>query len=430
MQVAFITIGDECPFCTRPIVNHLNHNDISAISIVFKRRGRYPYEYTNRELELLVKSIEDCEIIAFSCLSGHYRLVVDLKRHMENVLRDRHYVIGGYHPILNPDECFEHFDNVCVSEGEEPMLEFVTRVLKGQDLDSVKGFWIRKKNGVVTKNNRYYNRDISDYSVLPSEEEYVIDDDEIYAVPTQVLYYTVCRGCCSRCTYCCAPVLRKVFGHKGWRQFPLTKAIDELAAYVEAEEGCHYLSFTQEQWLHPKRETEKFFKNYQLYVGLPFCITVYPNLIDDKFVKLLKDSNCESIYCGIEHPTNEGRIKLGRVPPYSNDQVVKICDIIAKSDIRLTVDFIDDNPLEPDPKLYHEKKYELISKLPEDVVVASYRMQYFPGTEITAECLRRRMISEKDVEGYYSWKSAKQGSWSNIQSVREYLATHDRRRPG
>ena len=60
---------------------------------------------------------------------------------------------GGIHAQVRPEDCLEHADVICRSEGEYALAEITDRLSLGQDIDDVAGCWVRGRNGEITQND-------------------------------------------------------------------------------------------------------------------------------------------------------------------------------------------------------------------------------------------------------------------------------------
>jgi len=56
---------------------------------------------------------------------------------------------GGIHPTLLPEESIEYPDIVCVGEGEEPTLELLDRLERGEDYTTVQNLWLRRGEEIL-----------------------------------------------------------------------------------------------------------------------------------------------------------------------------------------------------------------------------------------------------------------------------------------
>src|SRR3989338_248259 len=135
---------------------------IVFISAVLKKHG-HDTKLINLN-EKLAKLPDDKEIqriieeyrqglIGFSSVTTQYQYALKIAKFIKGFC-DIPIVCGGIHATMVPEEVIreECFDYVCVGEGEEAVLELVTKLEEGADTRRIANIW-SKDNGKVISNN-------------------------------------------------------------------------------------------------------------------------------------------------------------------------------------------------------------------------------------------------------------------------------------
>ena len=82
---------------------------------------------------------------------------------------------GGVHPTIKPLECLQHADMVCIGEGEDAMLELVTKMSRGEDYLRTKNLWFKTGDQVIQNPLSPLPRDLDVYPF----PDYSMDDHHI-----------------------------------------------------------------------------------------------------------------------------------------------------------------------------------------------------------------------------------------------------------
>ena len=112
-------------------------------------------------------------------------------------------ILGGTHATVLPEgtaRTYPAFDAVIFGEGENTLVECVTRISSGRNLENVRGVVWRRPEGVVKNSAREWIQDL-DRLPFPCWD----------AFPKSTLYPILAsRGCPYRCIFCCRSLGNKV----------------------------------------------------------------------------------------------------------------------------------------------------------------------------------------------------------------------------
>ena len=323
----------------------------------------------------------------------------DLGMKLASKIRDAgiHVVAGGIYPTFSPEEALSNpnVDSICMGEGEEALLELCKNLQDRKDITSIKNIWV-KKEGKIYKNG--LRRPI-DINALPYEDFDIFEDKRIYR-PMQgkifkMIPVSMDRGCPYSCTFCAAPVQRKLYldmnKTKYFRIKSISRVIDELV-YDVAKYGANYIYFNSETFFAGKEaEIESFSKEYAAQIGLPFWCQTRIETITKKKIEMLESMNCDRISVGIEHG-NEAFRKRILQKNFTNKQAVDVFKLLEKSKIAVTVNNIIGFPDET-----RELAFDTI-RLNRSIKADSINAYFFTpytGTPLRQYCIEKKYFDIK-----------------------------------
>ena len=271
----------------------------------------------------------------------------DLGMKLVSKVRDSgiHITVGGVYPTVSPEDAIANtcVDSICVGEGEEALLELCQRMQNGESITNIMNLWV-KTEGKIYKNGL---RPPIDINTLPYED-FSIFEEEMFFRPMQGKIYRMIpisldRGCPYSCTFCAAPVYRKLYRdstNEGYfRIKTVARVIEELKYHVDKYK-VDYIYFNSETFFARKEEEiERFATLYKAEIGLPFWCQTRIETITKRRVELLKTMNCNRISIGIEHGNEEFRKKI-LDKTFTNKQAIEALDILDESGIPVTVNNI------------------------------------------------------------------------------------------
>jgi len=253
--------------------------------------------------------------------------------------------VGGVFPTFAPAEALnnKNVDFVCLGEGEKPLVELCRKLQNDEETTDIKNIWA-KKNGRTYKN---VIRELIDIEMLPYEDFSLFEEKRFFR-PMQgkifrMVPVTIDRGCVFNCSFCAAPVIRKLYSSAGqgnyFRIKSIPRIINELESHVKRY-GVDYIYFNTETFFSRKEEDiEEFGREYASKVGLPFWCQTRVETITEKRIKLLEEMHCDRISIGVEHGNEKFRKALLE-KTFTNKQVIDAFKILNKSKIAVTVNNI------------------------------------------------------------------------------------------
>lgn len=212
----------------------------------------------NDRIEIITEEImkEKPDIIAFSCYIWNMEYVNRLSELIKLIDENIKILYGGPEVSFNSDEFLKNAsgDYVIEGEGEETYKEFIEKKIKGENLEVIKGLYVKKENGDISYGGIRPQMDM-DKLIFPYNEE---DNFE-----NKIIYYEASRGCPFNCKYCLSSTI------KGVRFLPIDRVKKELKFFIDKKVrlvkfvdrtfNCNH-DYTKEIWSFlSKQDTETRF---------------------------------------------------------------------------------------------------------------------------------------------------------------------------
>lgn len=348
------------------------------------------------------------DIIGVSCLargSDKAKQVIEFL-HLQKKL----VVWGGIHASLNPEECVEWADIVCLGEGEGMMLELLEHWSEGRDWKGIENI-AYKENGLVKLNN--IRPPICNLDKLPLpdftfENEYHLTSKGFIQVSTfpglentSQIMYIGSRGCAFHCTYCCNAKLKALYSGKGRyiRRMSISNLIEHTLHLKQIFPLGKYFYFIDEDFLaRPLEELIQFSQEFPKKVGLPFQCMTHPAQVNQQKMDLLNEAGLFRIHMGIESGSERTRREVFN-RHVSNRVVKRATEIISGyPNIVPKYFFIIANPYEEREDLNATARF--IASLPYGCYIQPYNLVFFPGSDLYQRAIQDGLIHGEYDSGY------------------------------
>lgn len=264
-------------------------------------------------------------LICFTAVSSEYGFIVNIAKYIKNKYPGIYLLIGGPHVSLNPQGVLDSgFDALCIGEGENPTLELVLQLEKGNLPSGIPNLWIKHDSRIEKNPSRPFLRDL-DSLPFPDREiwqEWIEEEDgSRYPV-------LLARGCPFQCTYCCNHALRRLAEGPYVRLRSPENIISEIKElnkkfstkkdfYLEVETIGADTNWTIELC----RKLELFNSTIREPLSFGVNLRVSPNADLNLLFAALKKSNFKVINIGVESGSERVRREiLNR--DYSNQDII------------------------------------------------------------------------------------------------------------
>lgn len=276
------------------------------------------------------------EVIAFSVTSLEaawmHRVGTDIRGKYRGAI-----ICGGAHPTYLTRYAMDetYLDAICVGEGEDALVEYVSSLEKGIDVFGIANLIARKGGDWVRNDVRPL---IEDLDSLPFPDRSVYDRYPLYRRSHGgILYhYTVMtgRGCPYECSYCFNRLFKNVYQGKGKvvRRRSVDNVIRELHELKSRKPGL--ILFEDDSFTLPPRDwLESFLQRYRDEIGIPFKMQTAASLLDDDLMVRLKEANCFSFKMGVESGNEPYRREILK-KNVTDDEIILAARLAHKHGIR------------------------------------------------------------------------------------------------
>ncbi len=236
------------------------------------------------------------DILGISILTPIAGAGFEMARIAKEVLTNVFVVIGGPHATILPLDTIreEHVDAVCVGEGEETLIELISKL---DNLEDVKGIYYKADGEIKMNPRRPYIQDLAslpfpDWSLLPTLEAY------FKSAGSRRLPMLLSRGCPFNCTFC-QPTLREMFGKKV-RFRSIGDVVDEMEYLVHSHkiDICRFEDdtfTTDKSWV--LGICSEILKRR---IRIPWIANARVDTVTEEVLVWMKKAGCREINFGVE----------------------------------------------------------------------------------------------------------------------------------
>lgn len=327
------------------------------------------------------------DIICFSVFTDTYQWAVKWADLIKREIPDVKVIFGGIHSTLVPYQVIqkEAVDCVVCGEGEE-VIYYAVLNLMGYEEIVPEGVLIKKEKRIIGNPRPVLIKNIDDY----------YPDKSIFysKFPFYSKFYLTLssRGCPFSCSYCSNSFYHLFFKSPDYYRLRNTdNIIYELktALSVYEYEAVH---FTDEVFNIKKDRMNKLLLRYRNEISKPFSCYIYPDLIDEDTVKILKESGCVKVQFGIQTCSETKRREIyNRFS--SNLKIANAIKLFKKYRIFTVVDHIIDNDTS-DNEVKELINFYVKNDFPDLNEV--FFIRYYPNSVLTKDALRKGYISKEE----------------------------------
>lgn len=340
------------------------------------------------------------DVIAIHCTSCDWPLVEIFLKGLGKNYRKQDYaiVIGGPHPTVVPEEVISHplVDIIAVGEGEQTAKDLWDKLEKGCDFTNTAGCWIRVGQKVCRNPLQGLIPDL-DSLPYPSWESFDARHTYLHSSAGSAcrsrrqISMEASRGCQYSCTFCINSYMHHIY--RGLGTFRREKSADRIigeAQYLRDKLGATIIQFADENFTTSRNQLRELSIRFPKEVGLPACILMSANFLDEEVVRLLADMGVSHITIGVEVGDEKYRMETLR-KPVTNEQIVRAFKLAKAFGIATKACNMIGLPLET--RAMANKTLELNNLVQPDVS-AVYTFFPFPGTSLHSYVLSHKLVQE------------------------------------
>ena len=363
--------------------------------------------YDAQELGALESLVAGSDLIGLSCHSKGSDKARAILQHLKRLGIPT--VWGGIHATLNPEECAEFADMVCLGEGEGMIADLVASLTSGSNWKTVQNLAYKEGNRLVRNPLRPLCARMDDLPFLDfscSDEFYLKGRrlerrSDMSEFAHEGIPFLGSRGCTFRCTYCCNGKLREIYSESGnyVRKHSIEQCIERPATLRKSLPDGKYIFFVDDDFLdRTTEELQRFASDFPEKVGLPFECQVSPVRVKKEKIDLLAKAGVWRIRMGVESGSERTKREVfGR--PMSNEAVVRASELLSHyPEIVRAYYFIIGNPFEERDDLL--ESIRLIVRLPSPFFIQPFNLVFFPGSVLYERAVAAGLIHGREDSGY------------------------------
>jgi anaerobic magnesium-protoporphyrin IX monomethyl ester cyclase len=255
----------------------------------------------------------DPGLVCFSAVTNQWKYVRTIAKFLRRASKVP-IVIGGHHANAAAREMIaeDAVDFVCRGEGEQPLLDLVSRLESGQPTAALANMLVKHVNGSASIRENpvgCFNRDLD---ALPYEDREIFDFKRIVDSRSGWAEVIATRGCPYACTYCFNLPYFEMYQHDlqaagdklRLRDFVRRRSVDSTIGMLrdvkERYDNVKYFTFVDDVFAIYSRWLADLAPRYRDEIGLPFAATSQPLAFDEKIARLLREMGCKVVKMGIE----------------------------------------------------------------------------------------------------------------------------------
>jgi len=260
--------------------------------------------YTAKILEETQRRVEKSDMIAVSSVSISTPRTIQLLTNIRKT--DIPVVWGGIHATLQPLQCLDYVDFVCVGEGEYAILELVDSIESGRSPYTIQNMWMRSKGKNIKNKLRPLVKNLDslpfqDYNI---KNHYILEKERLVEFkynhvgkwdlfgntfidsfkldkqtnnPSAMFITMTTRGCPETCSYCCNEHIKRIYSNETnfIRKRSANNVIEEISMIKKKFPISNIWLIDDDFLLRTPSEIEDFSRHYKEEINLPFMIVFY-----------------------------------------------------------------------------------------------------------------------------------------------------------
>ncbi|MFA6609422.1 MAG: radical SAM protein, partial [Candidatus Omnitrophota bacterium] len=311
---------------------------LASIVSIARKNGHEAKVTIVRKKEEYSRVLDDIKefnpkLVGFTAVSSQFGAVKDIASNIKDMSPGIITICGGVHPTINPQCLLESkaLDGIFIGESEHSFIEFLDKIDNGRPYQDTDNFAYVKDGKVVANRLKPLINNLDD---LPPPDREVYPFEDTLKISGYAPFF-FSRGCPFLCSYCSNHTLAKCYGLP--KNFPRQKSAE--LSIREIEDTVKRFN-VKTVWLLDdifgmnKKWRQEFCEKYKKRVGIKFICQLRVTVIDDEFIKLLKDTGCYRIQIGVESGNEYIRNEVMN-RRMSQKQIIDAAKIIKKYGIQM-----------------------------------------------------------------------------------------------
>jgi len=299
-------------------------------------------------------------------------------------------LLGGAHATIVREKVLEEcpeIDYICVGEGEEFVLEFLSKYGTPEFFHiSNLGFRTFASGNIINP-----IRDCTNLDTLPKFRYDLFPQSSIIlnSPLPGFCYVSATRGCPFDCSYCGNSYYLSIYKKGYLRTRNIDNIIEELK-YLKSNYPVQIFYFGDEMILFNEAYAKELFTRVKNEINLPYGCMVRVETVNEEIVELFKNTGCKYVGMGIECGSEYFRKEfLNR--HMTNEQIINAFRLLRTiPDIMLTSYNMRGYPVDFDDKLLIDT--QRLNDIIKPNIVQMSLFFPFPGTKLYEYCVKNDLI--------------------------------------
>jgi len=328
-------------------------------------------------------------VVGFTAVSSQFSCIKHLAKMIKKINKDIIIVCGGIHATLFPDALLEtnDIDGFFIGESEIAFGDFLDKIRGNKDFRVTNNFYYRN-NGKVVANP--LNPLITNIENLPHPMLDSLFEEYINTNGQAPFFFS--RGCPYICTYCCNDAYARLYGMK--RNKPRYRSVDSCIEEIKIaleKYKFNVIWMADNIFAVDKKWRSEFCEKYKKEINIKFICNLQVNVINEEYVKTLKDAGCFRVAMSIESGNEYIRNTIMK-RNMSEKQILEAYMICKKYKIKTQSINIIGLPYETEDMLWETIKLNRKVKPTQSGVNIFYP---YKGTQLGDYCFSEGLVDEE-----------------------------------
>jgi len=289
------------------------------------------------------------KLFCYTAVTTQYWQVKRVSKFIRNISVDIFHILGGHHASLDSEEVIKDgsFDAICVGEGEKAIIELAENIENYSDygqINPINNIWYcdKKENKIIKNPSDNFRQDLDN---LPNINRKIWD--KFIKDPSDYPAILLGRGCPFKCTYCSNHAMAQLSEGKFVRFRSPENIINEIEYILENYEGVSRIYLEVETFGANKKASFRIFDalaefnsklENKINFGANLALTSNFMKNEERCKELLEKAryaNLTMMNIGLESGSERMRKEVLLRPPYTNEELVRMCKLAKTYDIKV-----------------------------------------------------------------------------------------------